>query len=103
MEQDALSDQLQALEERLLEPDVRKSRSALEHLLADEFVEFASDGHAYDKQQVLSALQQELPLRRSLSNFRIKALSNDIVLATFKRSTLDRLCRSSLSAGTRPS
>jgi len=80
----ALADRIRALEERLLQPDVRKSRNDLEGLLADEFVEFASDGCAYDKKQVISALQHEIPFRRSISDFRTTTLSNDIVLATYQ-------------------
>ena len=79
-----VSDQLRVLGERLLRPSVRKSRRDLEALLADGFVEFASDGQAYDKEQVISALQHETLLRRSISHFRINLLSNDIVLATYE-------------------
>lgn len=84
MRQAALTDQIRALEERLLQPDVRRSRTALESLLDDEFVEFASDGNAYDKEQVVEALQHELPLHRSISDFRTTLLSSDIVLATYE-------------------
>jgi hypothetical protein len=86
MDNATLSDQIRALEEQLLEPTMRKSRSALETLLADDFVEFASDGRVYDKNQVVSALQRELPLRRSISDFAIRLLSTEIVLATYKAS-----------------
>jgi hypothetical protein len=90
MDEATVSDQIRALEERLLEPTVRKSRSALERLLADEFVEFASDGHVYDKDEVISALQLELPLRRSIADFAIQSLSTEIVLATYKVSRADQ-------------
>jgi len=84
-----LRDQIRALEGRLLQPEVRKSRSALESLLADEFVEFASDGRVYDKDQVVSALQHELSLHRLISDFRIRSRSTAIVLATYEVSRED--------------
>lgn len=84
MDQDALANEIQALEERLLQPGVRKSRSDLESLLAAEFVEFASDGNAYDKEHVIAALQHELPMHRSISDFRTMLVSNDVVLATYE-------------------
>ena len=79
-----LTRQLRMFEEQLLKTEVRKSRSDLESLLADEFVEFASDGRAYDKEQVILALQHESPSPRSISDFRIAVLSDDIVLATYE-------------------
>jgi hypothetical protein len=79
----ALADRIRALEERLLQPDVRKSPQELDRLLANEFVEFASDGRPYDKHQVIEALQQEGPFRRSLIDFRLRLLAHDVALATF--------------------
>jgi len=80
----ALADRIRALEERLLQPDVRKSPQELDRLLANEFVEFASDGRTYDKHQVIEALQHEGPFRRSLIDFRLRLLANDVALATFR-------------------
>ena len=40
----SLHEHLRELEERLLRPDARRSLQALDELLSDEFVEFASDG-----------------------------------------------------------
>jgi hypothetical protein len=64
----SLREHIQRLEERLLRPDVPRSRPLLGELLADEFVEFASDGVAYGKSQVIDALQAEPSLHRSLTN-----------------------------------
>jgi hypothetical protein len=80
----ALADRIRALEERLLQPDVRKSPQELDRLLADEFVEFASDGRPYDKRQVIEALQHEGAFRRSLIDFHLRLLANDVALATFR-------------------
>ena len=80
----ALADYIQELEEQLLRPNTRRSRNALEHLLASDFVEFASDGNAYDKVGVIEALQHESVFLRSISGFRLALLSDDVVLATYQ-------------------
>ena len=79
-----ISDHLRYLEEQLLQPDVRGSSEKLSALLADEFVEFASSGQAFTKAQVVEALRNEIPARRSLSDFRVALLSNDIAFATYR-------------------
>ena len=84
MEQPTLTEQLRALEERLLQPDLRASRSELDRLLAPGFVEFASDGKAYDREQVIAALQHETPFRRSIYDFRMAQLSDDVALTTYQ-------------------
>ena len=55
----SLGNQIRDLEQQLLTPETRRSQSALGMLLADEFVEFASDGNAYTKSQLIAALQRE--------------------------------------------
>jgi hypothetical protein len=80
----ALADHIQQLEEQLLRPDTRRSRDELERLLASDFVEFSSDGNAYDKVGVIEALQHESFFRRSISDFRLALLSEDVVLATYQ-------------------
>ncbi len=79
-----LQDHIRKLEEQLLQADVRRSRRMLEKLLADEFIEFATDGAAYDKAQVIDALQREGPYRRSLSAFHISVLADDVLLVTYR-------------------
>jgi hypothetical protein len=52
--------------------------------MLDESVEFASDGRAYDKRDVIEALQHERPFRRSIVDFRLRPLAKAVVLATFR-------------------
>jgi hypothetical protein len=52
------SEEICQLEEQLLRPEIRRSRAALEKLLAEEFVEFATDGAGYTRPQIIAALQQ---------------------------------------------
>jgi len=82
----SLSDDIRKLEEQLLQPDVRRSKSALESLLADDFTEFASDGVSYTKPQVIDALQREVTYQRSLSAFHLTVLAENVVLATYHAS-----------------
>ena len=79
-----LRDHIRNLEEQLLQPDIRRSRPALEALLADDFSEFATDGAAYTKVQVIDALQREATYRRSLADFHVVALAENVVLATYR-------------------
>ena len=80
----SLRDHIRRLEEQLLQSEVRRSRPALEALLANDFTEFATDGVAYTKVQVIDALQREATSRRSLTDFHIVALADNIVLATYR-------------------
>ena len=85
----SLTEHIHQLEDQLLRPDVRRSEVALGALLADEFVEFASDGAAYTKAQVIAALQREAPYVRSLTNFRPVTLADNVVLATYRAARRD--------------
>jgi len=80
----SLQEHIRHLEERLLRPEVRRSRHTLDALLGDEFIEFASDGTAYDKPRVIDALQAESLYQRSITEFRVVALAEDLVHATYR-------------------
>jgi hypothetical protein len=80
----SLREHILELEERLLRPEVRRSSQALDELFGAEFTEFASDGTAYDKAQVVAALQAEPLCLRSITEFRLVALAEDVVHATYR-------------------
>jgi hypothetical protein len=80
----SMRDHIQKLEEQLLQSEIRRSRPDLEALLADDFTEFATDGAAYGKAQVIDALQREAAYQRSLTDFHIVALAETVVLATYR-------------------
>ena len=63
--------ELKRLEERLLDPAVRKSSEAVGALLADRLTEFGSSGRVYDKAQALAGLMAELPVRVSQADFSV--------------------------------
>ena len=72
------------LEEKLLNPEIRKSVKEIDELLADEFIEFGSTGKIYNKQQVIESLTNELPAERNIFDFNVVLLSVDTALAMYK-------------------
>jgi hypothetical protein len=75
---------IHSLEERLLQPKVRRSAKKVAALLADDFVEFGSSGQVFNKQQIIESLQQEPPVQRSLLEFKVSVLASDVILATYQ-------------------
>ena len=83
-----LESELLSLENALLDPEVRRSAERVSALLADEFVEFASSGVAYDKARILEVLQDEAladnPVMRSLAHFEVVLLDRDAALTRYR-------------------
>lgn len=78
---------LHKFEERLLQPDVRKSAKDVMDLLADEFIEFGSSGRVFNKQQIINSLQNEPiePLtQKSITEFKTLVLATGVVLVTYR-------------------
>ncbi|MDZ7965623.1 MAG: DUF4440 domain-containing protein [Nostoc sp. DedSLP03] len=88
MKADYLEESLfRELEERLLQPNVRKSAIDIIDLLADEFIEFGSSGRVFNKQQIIESLQNESiqPLtQRLITEFKILVLATGVVLVTYR-------------------
>ncbi|MCF2145838.1 DUF4440 domain-containing protein [Desmonostoc muscorum LEGE 12446] len=88
MKADYLEESLfRKLEERLLQPDIRKSAKDVMDLLADEFIEFGSSGRVFDRQQIIKSLENEPiePLtQRSITEFKTLVLATGIVLVTYR-------------------
>jgi hypothetical protein len=80
----SLERHLRELEERLLQPEVRKSAQDVDALLAEDFVEFGSSGGTYAKRQTIASLQTESAVRWSLTDFKIVQLAPDVVLTTYR-------------------
>lgn len=85
-ESSKVSKDLRALEERLLDPDVRRSASQVGKLLADDFVEFGSSGRVYDKSTMIEALRQDpgFDSPPTIIEFGARELSPAIVLVTYR-------------------
>jgi hypothetical protein len=76
--------QFRELEERLFRVEVRSSPEALAALLAVDFVEFGRSGLAFDRRSVIDALQQERPVERTISDFSIRRLAENVTLVTYR-------------------
>jgi len=75
---------LKELELELLKPEVRKDKKQLDQLLDDDFIEFTSTGLITDKKDVIKRLPKMETVQWKVQNIKIKKLSSDIVLITYK-------------------
>jgi hypothetical protein len=79
---------LQALEEQLLSTEGRASRTTVEALLADEFVEFGSSGAAFGKQETIDGLAEESAdghgYERAASDWMVRDLAVGVALVTYR-------------------
>jgi hypothetical protein len=85
-----MANHIRSLEERLLDPAVRRDPEQLSTLLEDDFVEFGGSGRTFDKSQVLEYLRDELPQEEALiRNFVAKPLSSTVFLVTYRATRRD--------------
>ena len=82
-------DLVRQLEERLMQPEVRRSAQDVAELLADEFIEFGSSGRAFNKQEILEYLKHEASAERSIVDLRATLLAPGVILATYRGIKLD--------------
>jgi hypothetical protein len=80
----SLQEELFELEKKLVDPDLRSTPEKLAPLLADDFTEFGSSGHAYDKKRILFLLRRQVPMRLSIEEFRLISLSDPAALVTYR-------------------
>ena len=83
----SLNEELLELEKRLVDPDLRSTPEKLAPLLADDFMEFGSSGHAYDKKRILFLLRRQIPTRLLIEEFRMTQLSDSAALVTYRAGT----------------
>lgn len=82
---DAIIDQIRRLEFKLLHSDMKVTPSLLDTLLAKEFEEIGGNGAVSSRQEVADWLLNKNPQNRwSLTDFRVKELSADLVLAIYR-------------------
>jgi hypothetical protein len=88
--EDSWAEQIRALEESHLRPEVRRSPEAMGRLLAEDFVEFGKSGtiHA-DRARIIESLRDAPSVRMSLSGFRARLLAPGVVLTTYRVENLD--------------
>jgi len=81
----ALSSELRALEERLLDPAVRRDPVQVGALLAPEFTEFSASGWVMDRAAIINALASEPPTpARAARSFKVRPLGADAALTTWR-------------------
>ncbi len=74
---------IRALEERLLQSHTRQDAEALEQLLAEGFIEFGARGVVWNRSEVIQGLLEQAFVQRTLEDFRVRLLAEDVVLATY--------------------
>ena len=86
---DELLQTLVGLEESLFTDAVRKSRSALDELIHDEFEEVTSSGKAIKKDDAIDWLSQETAYEISASDYEVRLLSEALALLKYKSKSSD--------------
>jgi hypothetical protein len=80
-----LAEQIMQLELKLLHTDMRAHPAVIDELLDSAFEEIGSDGQTHSRQDVVTWLQNKDSAQHwSLADFRIKPLSNDMVIAVYR-------------------
>jgi hypothetical protein len=80
---------LRRSEEALLDPAVRRDRTRVGELLADDFVEFGSSGRRWTRGEILDLLGGETPEPIHMADFRCALLAEDVALITYRASRTD--------------
>lgn len=81
----SLKAELQALEERLLDPAVRAVPADVRALLAPEFVEFGASGRVFDRDAILAMLAAEPPrVALRARGFKVRLLAPGAALTTWR-------------------
>ncbi|MBU7595685.1 DUF4440 domain-containing protein [Metabacillus halosaccharovorans] len=83
IEHTLLREHILQLEKRLMSYDYKE----LDELLAEDFLEFGSSGNSFDKKEQLEAAKSETTtnsIKFKVTDFNIKLLASDIVLATYR-------------------
>lgn len=93
----ALAEQIQHLELKLLQADLNAHPEYIDELLAENFEEIDNHGHIHTRYNVVDWLKNKDPnMRWVFESFRVKALSDDVVLAIY---SLQKTRQSINSAG----
>ena len=76
------------LETSLHKKQTRNSPEAVSRLLADDFVEFGSSGRVWNKSSIIESLRKETEdLQVAVEDFKVRELSAEVMLVTYKTST----------------
>lgn len=83
MNDEALKETIHQLEENLLKPEIRSSKSELTQILADEFFEIGSSGKLLYKDKEISEEGIGV-VKMTMDQFEVHPLSDEIVLTTYR-------------------
>lgn len=84
MELNAIAGQIQRLELTLLQSDLTAHPGLIDELLAENFEEIDNDGQLHTRDDVIGWLKHKDPhIRWAFKDFRVKALTDDLVLAIY--------------------
>jgi hypothetical protein len=81
--------QLRSAEESLLDPAVRRDRTMVAELLADDFIEFGSSGRIWTRDEILDLLAGEIPAPIHMTDFECTLLAGDVAMVTYRASRTD--------------
>ncbi len=87
----SMNEHLRSLEEKLLNPEVRKSPQELLYLLSDEFIEIGSSGTIYNKHQIIETLKQESEGYITIMNFKELQLAPEVILLTYTANSVNKI------------
>ena len=83
--------QLLSLEKTLLDPAVRRDRSRVSELLAEDFVEFGSSGTVWTRDRILDLLATEEYVPPAIEAFECRQIGSTTMLATYRSVRVDAL------------
>ena len=85
-----IATQLRRLEESLLDCAVRRDRSRLRELLADDFLEFGSSGRTWTRSGIIELLSAETDfVQPAMRDFECRLLSDTVALCTYRTVRVD--------------
>lgn len=100
MELENIADHIRQLEIKLLQTDLTVNPALIDELLSEDFEEISSSGQTNSRNDVINwLLNKDNAIQWSWVDFRVKALSEDVVLATYtvqKRSDSHNMSKGSI-------
>ena len=75
---------LQACEQTLLDPAVRRDRQRVSALLTEDFLEFGSSGRVWTREQILELLETENYQQPAMENFKCALIADGVALVTYR-------------------
>jgi len=75
---------LQACEQALLDPAVRRDRRRVSELLTEDFLEFGSSGRVWTREQILEFLETENYQPPAMEDFKCALIADGAALVTYR-------------------